>query len=54
MYKDIVIIGISMKLLGVDNIKEFYRNLKEKKDCIRSVSKERREFLRLNLEKDYF
>lgn len=53
MYKDIAIIGISMKLPGADNIKEFHRNLKEKKDCIRSVSKERRELLRLNPEKDY-
>lgn len=53
MYKDIAIVGISMKLPGADNIEEFHDNLKNKKDCIRKVSNERRKLLKLNDNKDY-
>lgn len=47
MYKDIAIIGISTRLPEADNLKELNQNLLQKKDCIKEVSKERRELLKL-------
>ncbi|AQS06432.1 condensation domain-containing protein [Clostridium beijerinckii] len=53
MYKDIAIIGISTRLPEADNLKELNQNLLQKKDCIKEVSKERRELLKLEDNVDY-
>lgn len=53
MYKDIAIIGYSLKLPNADNLEQFHNNLLYKKDCIKSVSLSRRKLLNLDPEKDY-
>lgn len=53
MYKDIAIIGMSMRLPQANDIDSLHANLSTKKDCIRKVPKERRELLRLDENSDY-
>ena len=52
-YKDIAIIGMSIRLPQANNADELHRNLSEKKDCIRKVPKERMELLKLDPDTNY-
>lgn len=52
-YKDIAIIGMSMRLPQANNPEELHENLCAKKDCIRTVPENRRELLKLDPDKKY-
>lgn len=52
-YKDIAVIGMSMRLPQAKNADELHRNLSEKRDCIRKVPQSRMELLKLDPDTNY-